>query len=286
MLFKFTTIKIYLMKPKSLKISKRFITTLARPLTITIARRNMWSFLKKGGEKGIGHAPKLMEALEKKAADAAPATTQIPHNNAPVPPKFDPEELMKANRKWPELSPKSEEPVQASSTFKTGSLGTSNFGSKTTLTPANTQAVPHTHTRGYAVRTVNHPDPNNPDPQASKNNGVVQKGPHSFQHDEVHRITCINPACQGKACAGLCNTVKDRKAVANLTTSPKQISNGKTLKLGKAYKGNAQKNNKDQHLNVFKKNHTTKSTSEDKQGTGLINQPSNSTQIINAEDPT
>lgn len=49
-----------------------------------------------------------------------------------------------------------------------------------------------------AVYTVNYPDP-----QASKNNGVVQKGPYTFQHDEIHRTTCINPDCQAFASAGL-----------------------------------------------------------------------------------
>jgi hypothetical protein len=366
---------------------KTYLTIL---LPLFFSKRFMWSFLKKGGEKGIGHAPKLMEALEKKAADAAPTTTKVVHNNKPVQPKFNPEELMDSNRKWPESSPKPEdaspqaqrEPVQASSTSKTSSLGTSNLGSKTTLTPTNThrsstlpsatalpatpnkteaeleanrklptgfydnleqashsqpekpletsstpvgtstsvssgssssqgyggtgplltsnsstsrttlnivnnKPVPHTDVRGYAVRTVNYPDPNNQDPLASKNNGLVKKGPYTFQHDEVHRVRCVRPDCQGKTCMGLCEPFYDRKATGNTTSNPQNTVHGNTIKIANTrYRGNSAKKNQDQYAHMYNKAHDTPVTPEIPQGTHLINQPAASQAIINAEDVT
>lgn len=53
----------------------------------------------------------------------------------------------------------------------------------------------------------------------------------------------------------------------------------------KQYKGNPPKN-KDQYANMYNKSHDTKQTAEMPQGTQLINQPTASQTIINAEDPT
>lgn len=173
----------------------------------------------------------------------------------------------------------------SSTTINTGPLlgANSNSTTRSTITVENPKPV---HSRSYAQYSVNNADPPNPDPQAAKNNPVVQKGSFSFQHDDIHRIRCIRPECQGKACIGLCDAFKDRKAVGNTTTSKKPVTDTTQVDLGVEYKANAKKQNKDQYGKMYKKNNETKATHEDKQGTQLINQPNNIKKIIDNEDQT
>lgn len=51
----------------------------------------------------------------------------------------------------------------------------------------------------------------------------------SFRHSEVHRTRCIQCDCTKKVCPHLCDSITDRKAIANLTSSNSAPTNGDSI---------------------------------------------------------
>ena len=124
----------------------------------------------------------------------------------------------------------------------------------------------------YATYSVNDADLNPPNFQAA-----VKNQPPSV-HPEIHRQRCIHFGCDGLTCLKLCDTFKDRKAIAHGThgNPPQEPGKTKTKLSSTDFNGKP----KTQHGIFYDDAHDVNPTPEHIQGTQQINNDPNIMQKI------
>ena len=118
------------------------------------------------------------------------------------------------------------------------------------------------NSRMYAMYNCNAAENKSTDPQGDINNPTVTKNGVSFRHSEVHRTRCIQCDCTKKVCPHLCDSINDRKAIANLTSSNSAPTNGDSILVENVSPTLMNGKQGPQHARVYTKAHTTSKTKE------------------------